>query len=331
MLDEEIYVLAVDDNPLNLQVLASIIEELGYECILAMSGEEAFKALTVDNPDLILLDIMMPGMDGYEVCETIKKDPKLIDIPVIFLTAKADGEDIIKGFSVGGADYVLKPFNSSELKMRIKTHVELKRSKDKLNLVNTELDNTNSDLLKALEAVKQKNEQLDDVLVELKLTSITDPLTGLSNRRHIMEELEKVVASYKRYKNVFSLIIADIDFFKKVNDTYGHDCGDYVLQQVSKIFKQCLRKQDTLSRWGGEEFLLLIPHTDANGAIKLAERMRLLIDKNILSYCGHDFSITVTFGVSSYIKDEKFDETIKRADSALYSGKESGRNCVVSL
>ena len=166
MLNEEIYVLAVDDNPLNLQVLASIIEEIGCKCILAMNGEEALKALTVDKPDLILLDVMMPGMDGYKVCETIKKDPGLIDIPVIFLTAEGESEDITKGFSVGGADYALKPVNSVELKMRIITHLELKRYKDKLNLVNKELYIANQDLLKTFEVIKQKNERLEEVLAD---------------------------------------------------------------------------------------------------------------------------------------------------------------------
>ena len=164
---------------------------------------------------------------------------------------------------------------------------------------------------------------------KLEWTSKTDPLTGLYNRRYIMERLENEFITYKRSKKKFSIIIADIDFFKKINDTFGHDCGDRVLKVVSKSLQDAVREQDFVSRWGGEEFLLLLPETEIEGASILVDRIKKIIEEQIIEYNRVQVSITMTFGLTVNEDDEMIEDTIKKADNALYKGKRRGRNCVI--
>jgi two-component system, cell cycle response regulator len=323
-------VLIVDDNTHNLQVLAEVVEESGYEAILAMNGGQALESVAVDEPDLILLDVMMPQMDGYEVCSILKKEKGLKDTPVIFLTARSETEDIVKGFEAGGVDYVVKPFNTAELRMRMKTHLELKKSRDKLKESNENFRKANEELNEANETIKLKNSQLKEVMGKLEFSSMTDPLTGLFNRRHIMDKIEEEASRFKRGNKEFSLIIADIDFFKKVNDTYGHDCGDYVLKQVSGIILESVREIDFVARWGGEEFLILIPDTGIEGGRVLADRIRMNIEKYSFQYNEIQLSLTMTLGVSIFDGTSTIDEIIKKADNAMYEGKKSGRNCIAA-
>lgn len=308
-------ILVVDDNLQNIQLLASIMEECGYEYVIAMNGHEALESIKVDVPDLILLDVMMPDMDGYEVCKNIKSDGRFQDIPVIFLTSKQDKEDIVKGFNMGGVDYVTKPFNEVELKMRIKTHCELKRIKDEQQ--------------KAFEELKNKNILLEEALIQLEIVSITDPLTTIYNRRFMMARIEEEIARCDRTGSEFSIILCDIDNFKIVNDRYGHDCGDVVLVETANLMKSISRELDTIARWGGEEFLCLLPDTDRQGALQLAERMRKSLEESEFAFYGEDLQVTMTCGVAQYIKGDGIDSVIKRADKALYAGKDGGRNCVI--
>jgi diguanylate cyclase (GGDEF)-like protein len=175
----------------------------------------------------------------------------------------------------------------------------------------------------------QKSEELKLTAKELELASNTDYLTGLYNRRYIIEKVEEEYVRQQRSSNKYSIIISDIDFFKKVNDTYGHDCGDYILTSIAKLLKSLLRKQDYIARWGGEEFFILLPNTDTNGAMVLTERMRKSIQDKKFIYNQIMISITMTFGISEYNDALKLDDTIKKADNALYEGKRKGRNCVI--
>jgi diguanylate cyclase (GGDEF)-like protein len=165
---------------------------------------------------------------------------------------------------------------------------------------------------------------------ELDLISKTDPLTGIYNRRFIIEKMEEERTRFRRYGKRFSLIIIDIDFFKKVNDAWGHDCGDHVLVETSKQLKTLLREQDCLARWGGEEFLILLPETDADGAEVLAERLRLSIEEKAFEYRKKRIFVTLTLGISEYSDNISVDDAIRKADNALYEGKNRGRNCVVA-
>lgn len=321
---EKKVILIVDDNPQNLQVLAELLDKSGYELVLALDGNQAFEFISNEKPDLILLDIMMPEIDGFEVCKRLKVKEETKDIPIIFLTAKAEVDNIVKGFETGAVDYVTKPFNTIELKMRIKTHLELKKSRD-------ELKRYNSELLRANEIINKKMKELQETKERLEIASNTDPLTSLYNRRYMTEKLKEEVVRYKRNQRIFSLISADIDFFKKVNDTYGHDCGDYMLKSISDIMCKNTREQDLISRWGGEEFLILLPETDVKGAEILSEKLRKIIEASLFEYDEYKISITMTFGVVAYDSEGGIDETIKKADNALYEGKAKGRNCVIAV
>lgn len=302
-------ILVVDDNPQNLKVLGNILKEnTTHGLAFAMNGYEALEFIGRERPDMVLLDIMMPDMDGYEVCEKLKSNPETADIPVIFITAKTESEDIVKGFKKGGVDYVTKPFHEAELLMRIQTHMELKLSRDLLT---------------------EKNRELSEAYETIEQLALTDSLTGLANRRNIMNLMAIEVSRSARSGSNFSLIMCDIDFFKKVNDAYGHDTGDYVLKMVAEVMMTSLRQQDVISRWGGEEFLIMLPYTDLQKAVAVAEKLRESIKNTEMNFAGEKFSITMTFGVSSFDKNLGLEKAIKRADDALYLGKQTGRNRVL--
>ena len=227
-------VLIVDDTPQNIDILGHILKQGGLNISVAPNAELAQKIISKDKPDLILLDIMMPGMDGYELCEKLKKNPETEDIPIIFVTAMAETEDLVKGFQLGGVDYIIKPFKDLEVLARIKTHLSLKK------------------LLNEKSALIQKLDSLSRI----------DPLTGISNRRDILEVLNNEQSRYERYGKTYSVIMGDIDYFKKINDQYGHDTGDYILKGVANVLKNEIRKVDFIARWGGEEFLMVLPETN---------------------------------------------------------------------
>lgn len=288
-------VLIVDDVAKNLQVLGTILSKQNYKVAAANNGEQALKIAGNTLPDLIFLDIMMPGINGFEVCSKLKKDQKTADIPVIFLTAKIEPEDIIKGFEAGAVDYVTKPFNSVELLARAKTHLELKISKDLL---------------------KSKN-------VQLKELAITDSMTGLYNHRYIIDSLVERISESKRYKQSLTVAMLDIDFFKKVNDAHGHLFGDFVLIRISTIIEESIRKTDIAGRYGGEEYLIIFTNTDKKSAFNTMERIRKSVENE--KWDKKDLKVTISGGLSE-LKDEDHSKLIKKADEMLYRAKENGRN-----
>lgn len=309
MKKDKILVLIVDDNQQNLKVLGNVLKDnTEYNMAFAMSGEEAIAYTEKVLPDMILLDVMMPGMDGFSVCSILKGKEETSGIPIIFITAKSEPEDIIKGFEAGGVDYITKPFNEAELLMRISTHVELKRARNLL---------------------EQKNRELTQAYDKIEHLALTDMLTGIPNRRNISNLMNKEASRCRRNGTTFSIIMCDIDFFKKVNDTCGHDTGDYVLKRVADIIQENLRKQDIVSRWGGEEFLLMLPETHIEDGVKVSEKLRETIQNEKMEFGEHSFSITMTFGVAVYEHDIGMEKSIKKADDALYQGKQTGRNKVV--
>ncbi len=306
--NSKVKILLVDDTPENLEVAGSLLAKQDYDLYLADNGETAIELVENFSFDLILLDIMMPGMNGFEVCNTLKSRKEFKDIPIIFITAKVDIDNVIKGFEIGAVDYIRKPFNSLELLARVKTHVELK---------------------KVREEIERKNEALKEAYEKLEEIATIDPLTKLINRREMTKKIEEEKVRFERNKREFSFIIADIDHFKSVNDNYGHDCGDYILATVANILKVNIRKQDVICRWGGEEFLFLLPETDLEGAKVIAEKLRIKIQEHQFKYKGIEIKKTMTFGISVYSENQNVDETIINADKALYEGKQKSRNCVV--
>jgi diguanylate cyclase (GGDEF)-like protein len=316
-------ILIVDDLPRNLQVLANTLSRENYQMAAAVSGYQVFELLNEIIPDLILLDIAMPGMDGYEVCEKLKADSRFKDIPVIFLTAKNDTEDIVRGFGAGAVDYVTKPFHTVELLARVKTHLELKRSQEALKKAYDELRIANQQLA-------GENQKLLSVQKMLEIAACTDALTRISNRRHMIEKIDYEVNRAERSGKPFVLVLSDIDNFKRINDEYGHDCGDYVLVNMAAAIKSMLRKQDHIGRWGGEEFLFILPETDLSGGEFLSEKIRKALNEKSYEYNGIQLSVSMTFGVSQYQLSQKdIRSCLKMADEALYLGKQKGKNCVM--
>ncbi len=300
---EGMKVLIVDDTPANIDILARFLKQNGLDLSVAPGGEIALKNIEKNKPELILLDVMMPGIDGYQLCEKLKNNDQTKGIPIIFITAKSEVEDLVKGFDVGGVDYIVKPFQQKEVVARVKNQ------------------------LTTVKLIQEKNQLIE------KLDSISriDPLTEISNRRDMLEILENEQFRYERYGKVFCLLMIDIDFFKKVNDQYGHDMGDFVLKKVAQVLKGKCRKADFLARWGGEEFLIVLPETNLVGGEKAAESMRKAIESEKFNFNDHEISVTMSIGVACHnAKEMKLQDLLKLADERLYRAKESGRNQVIS-
>ncbi len=290
-------ILIVDDTIVNLDILSELLYE--YDVVEATNGEEALSIVNEDKIDLILLDIMMPNMDGFEVCQKLKENPQTKDIPIIFITAKIDEASIVKAYDIGGADYVTKPFLPKELLARVK-----------------------------------KELQIQDMISELKFLASTDPMTKLYNRRYFSTISEHTLDLVKREKKDLSIIMLDIDKFKKINDTHGHHIGDKVIMHLANKIIICKRKSDISARFGGEEFVILLPNTNINGAKIVAETLRKSVENAHLVYDinNNTLNYTVSLGVSqiNLSKNQNIQDGLEQADEALYLAKKTGRNKTIS-
>jgi len=308
-------ILVVDDTHDNLRLLSKLLIEQGYYVRPVSDGRRAISAIQDQRPDLILLDIMMPGMDGYEVCQHLQQDKLTSNIPIIFISALNETFDKVKAFSIGGRDYISKPFQEDEVLARIKTHLELKRSQEALENNISELEKT--------------NDELENAKGDLLVAATTDPLTNLYNRRKFIELFEVESARFNRNGSAFTLILSDIDNFKLFNDTYGHACGDFVLVSIAKNIQEILRTQDSLARWGGEEFIILLPDTSIEDGFNVAEKIRAAIASTVFKYIDKELTVTMTFGLSEIAPAMDLDTLINEADKALYKGKIASKNCVL--
>jgi len=290
-------ILVVDDTKTNLNILIELLGD-DYDIIAATSGKMAFELIDEEKVDLILLDIMMPDMDGYDVCKNLKNNPKTKDIPIIFLTAKSDEDSIEKAYDIGGSDYVTKPFRPKELMARVKRELQL---------------------------VALQN--------ELKFLASTDPMTKLYNRRYFTKVSEHIMDLSVRKDEDISVIILDIDNFKLVNDTYGHKAGDQVIISLANLLRSHQRKSDIVCRFGGEEFVILLPNTPLEGAQIVAQKIRSSVEEDSLKIENHNISYTVSIGVSKVdtSSEKNIEKALNRADDGLYRAKHNGRNQVVSL
>ncbi|XDE61958.1 diguanylate cyclase [Arthrospira platensis BEA 1257B] len=299
---ENFLILIVDDVSKNLQVVGAMLDDVGYATTFATSGKQAIERVKTANPDLILLDLMMPEINGLQVCEHLKADPLYAEIPIIFLTVSNESEHLLQAFSQGAVDYVTKPYKAPELLARVKTHLELKYTRD----------------------------QLKTALVELEKLATTDPLTGIANRRHLLTLAEREFQRTQRYHNPFSVLMIDIDHFKLINDNYGHNIGDEALKIMADVTVNALRKVDIFGRFGGEEFVVFLPETQADEALLVAERIRKAIAQTPIYVEGQTINITVSIGVTIYESSEiSLDGLLMEADKALYDAKKQGRNQVV--
>jgi len=283
-------VLIVDDSPTNLKILASCIKNL-YQLKVAINGEQCIEiAKQHPQPDLILLDVVMPKMNGYEVCEKLKSMPETASIPVIFVTGLQGEKDEEKGLSLGAVDYITKPVRPAIVVARVKTHLTMKLQQDKLNKM-----------------------------------AFHDQLTGLYNRHYLMDVAHKKVARAQRHNYTLWVLMIDIDHFKVINDNHGHAVGDLVLKAVAKALVLDNRDEDLAARFGGEEFVVVFDPCEDDDAYNKA--VRILDAIEALNPDG--IHVTVSIGMTKITKqDNNFENLLKRADDALYKAKENGRNRV---
>lgn len=298
-------ILVIDDSKLIAHVAKNILTKQGHEVLLAQDGETGLDIARDKKPDLILLDLILPRINGYGVCERIKNDSTIKDIPVIMLTSKAEHADKVRGLELGASDYVTKPFDEGELIARVNTHLRIKQLH---------------------ESLQEKNRQL------LEMAN-RDGLTGLYNHRYFQETLFKDFQRAVRYKESLSCVMFDIDYFKKFNDTYGHQTGDVVLKTLGGLIKELMRDSDLAARYGGEEFTLILYHTTKNDAVMIAERLRKTVEQHKFKSEDLILNVTISIGVASYYHPDIHDakSLIECADKALYKAKEEGRNKVVAF
>ncbi|WOC16355.1 Response regulator PleD [Pseudochrobactrum sp. MP213Fo] len=292
-------ILIVDDEISNIEIMSAALED-DYEVCFATSGEEALAVAQSVLPDLVLLDVLMPGIDGYEVCRRLKKERLLADIPVIFTTGLNDQEAEVRGLSVGAIDYVTKPIQPVILRARVANHVELKRLRD-----------------------------------QLAQMAVTDALTGISNRRHLEQTLERETAKLASTGEWLSVIMVDIDCFKSFNDTFGHPAGDRCLAMVAAALTRAVHlASDLAARYGGEEFVCVLPGRDLEAALEVARDIQVQVNSLNIPHPVSTVSpnVTVSLGVASAccLPDMTASQWMAHADRQLYLSKRAGRNEIFS-
>ena len=302
MVEASFRVAIVDDDPSIRRLVRLLLKRSGYDTVEFAAGTEAREQLAKIPWDLAILDRRLPDMDGLELCQELKSNAEFKSRYVIMLTGEDDQEDKIQGLDLGADDYITKPFQYPELLARIRAAKRI------------------VDLQKELMETNRRLEQL----------SITDGLTNLHNHRHFQDELARAFEESARYLRPLSLAMADIDFFKKVNDTYGHAVGDEVLKAVARMFKVSSRSTDLVARYGGEEFAMMMPETDLDSAIAFAEKLRALVESTPVKTQAGPLSVTVSIGVATVPnpKIHAAKELIIASDNALYAAKHAGRNQV---
>ncbi len=296
-------ILIVDDHPDNVEVLRVRLDALGYRTATAADGESALQMVSESPPDLILLDVMMPRMDGNEVARRIKNDKSLPYIPIIMQTALDTTQSKVAGLDSGADDYITKPINYAELQARMTASLRIKALQDQ---------------------VAAKNAELEQM-------AITDALTGVSNRRHLDERIDEMFEHSARLHEPLTLAMFDLDHFKGVNDTHGHQAGDTVLAQFAQLLLHAARDIDRIGRYGGEEFMVLLPGTVVDAGVTFADRVRHEVEAHRFKHDGGALQCTVSVGVAGWPhpRVRTRTELVKAADDALYIAKSVGRNKVI--
>ncbi len=308
-------ILIAEDDAVSLTILRRAVEKVGHECLAAANGEEAW-GLYKENPDLnvIISDWMMPGVDGLELCRRVRGDGRDTYTYFIFLTALGDKEHLLMGLEAGADDYLSKPLDRDDLQVRLISASRV------------------TDLHRCL---AQQRDELKNLNRRLFEQSRQDPLTRLGNRLRLREELEVLQARAERYGHSYSVVLCDVDFFKSYNDRYGHIAGDKVLVKVAKEIADHRRSGDTAYRYGGEEFLIVLPEQPLQEAAAAADRLRMSIEALRIPHKSKDppGSLTISAGVAALrAGDPKSpDDLLREADDALYQAKEAGRNRVASF
>lgn len=297
MEDTKPKILIVDDEQMFVQLMEATLKD-EYELLFALNSDEALQKANDEMPDLILLDVVMAPESGFDVCYTLKSEPRTKNIPILFITSSTTMKDEVRGLELGAVDYITKPVNPPIVKARVRNHMELKKYKDKLERIAAE-----------------------------------DVLTGLATRRRFEEALQSEWRRCRRHQAPLTIAMMDIDFFKPFNDNYGHGAGDDCLRKVGgALGRQVKRAADLVARYGGEEFVCVMPETDLEGGMAFGHALRqAVLDLNL----KHEYSqaadqVTMSVGVSSVVPTEDMDplDLVRSADKRLYKAKENGRNRV---
>jgi two-component system, cell cycle response regulator len=288
-------VLVIDDSPLIHRLVRTRLSELGVEVLEATHGQQGLALARQEHPDLILLDVEMPVMNGFEACQLLKHDPATHDIPVIFLTGADEAVDKVRGFDLGAVDYVTKPFDLIELRARVRAALNTKTLMDLLT----------------------SQAQLDG-------------LTGLRNRRYFDERLHQELAAARRYGRGVGLVLLDLDYFKAINDTHGHPKGDQVLRKIAELLITVCRASDVPCRYGGEEFAVILPESNPDQAFRCGQRIINEIRQNADLAAILRQAVTVSIGTACTLPADGMTaaDLVETADKALYHAKASGRNRV---
>lgn len=347
--DDSVYknskIMIVDDSEDILMLIENILKMEGF--IPEIYKDPGLALSAIDKTyDLIILDLMMPLMSGEEFLKKIRERKDLNLIPIIILTAKNNSDEDIAGiYKIGANDYVQKPFLRAEFISKIKVHIKLKKFTEVLLKLNYKIYKQNIELKKTVKEeellnekilertleIKKAKEEIEDLNKGLKYTSTHDSLTTIYNRFAILSFLENDINRTKRINKNLSLIMYDIDFFKKINDNYGHIVGDSILQELSLVIKENIRDIDLVGRYGGEEFLIILPDTCCDEGLALAKRLLELVRNHKFHTSKGILQITISIGISQYIMGESIDLFIDRVDKSLYEAKNSGRDCIKNM
>lgn len=317
IMEEETLILAIDDDPLTITTVTKTLQDANRQIISAENGNEGLELAIEMKPDIIITDWRMPGLNGLELCRALRSHEATEHAYIIMLTGINDDDEIVEAFDAGADDYVIKPFTPKVLNARVRSGERISSYQKTINV--------DQQVMKYATKLVATNRQLEAM-------AMTDALTTLPNRRSTMARMRDVLAESNRFGDQISCIMIDIDYFKRVNDTYGHDNGDRVLKQIAQIFLNNARSYDFVSRMGGEEFLIISSRSSRTDSLHLAERMRKAVsDFEFILNDGNTTSITISLGVASW--EENFidgNDLIRSADRALYRAKNEGRNTVKS-
>lgn len=293
-------ILVVDDDAANIRLVQETLSELDHCVETASDGVEAIERVRAAPPDLLILDVMMPKMNGLEVCRIVKSMASESFIPIILVTVKGDIDSKVTGLKVGADDYLAKPFNPLELRARVESMLRIKALQDKIDARRRELESL----------------------------SVTDDLTKLYNHRAMQQRLKDEFRRAQRYNEPLSLLMLDVDHFKSVNDRYGHLFGDKVLSELAGVLKEHVREIDIVARYGGEEFMVILPETHFSGSLTVADRLWRAVAEHPFEHDDTQVAITVSVGISFFPNKNiaNVEQLVQFADEALYQAKQQGRN-----
>jgi two-component system chemotaxis response regulator CheY len=303
-------ILIADDDPTSRLIAGAVLRDLGHECLIVADGTEAWDAFRSDRPDVVISDWMMPGLTGLQLCRSIRDHATGGYTYFIMVTSHGNVDEILEGMSAGADDYLVKPLNQDDLRARLIAAARVTSLHEQLATQQTQLEGLNTELI----AIARR-----------------DPLTGLSNRRALKEDLELLEARAARYGHRYCMAVLDVDHFKAYNDSYGHQAGDQILQAVAATLKDQARSGDALYRYGGEEFLCIFPEQSLATGAQAVERMRAGLEGLAIAHAGSPIGV-LTFSAGLAVLDpgatRSTSEVLKEADEALYRAKQHGRNRV---